>query len=90
AVLTDKNQQFEIDFDFRKRFARFNPDFAIPAAGNDPINDRAKAAILANYTEPSVADKKAAADTNDYPLVASTVAHWRFFGGANGAAVPVG
>jgi hypothetical protein len=90
AVLTDKNHQFEFAFDFRKRFARFNPDFAVPPAGNDPINDRAKAAILANYTEPNVADKKAAADANDYPQVASTVAHWRFFGGADGAAVPVG
>jgi len=90
AVLTDKNQQFEIDFDFRKRFARFNPNFVIPAAGNAPINDRAKALILANYTEPAVTDQKPASDTNDYPHVASTVAHWRFFGGTDGAAVPVG
>lgn len=90
AVLTEKNQQFEIDFDFRKRFARFNPNFITPAAGNAPINDRAKASILANYSEPSITDKKPAADTNDYPLVASTVAHWRFFGGTDGAAVPVG
>lgn len=90
AVLTEANQQFEINFDFRKRFARFNPAFAIPAANNAPINDRAKAAILANFTEPTTTDKKPAADTNDYPQVASTVAHWRFFGGADGAAVPVG
>ncbi|WP_082926513.1 LamG-like jellyroll fold domain-containing protein [Cupriavidus sp. D384] len=90
AVLTEGNQQFEIDFDFRTRFARFNPGFVIPAAGNDPINVRAKAAILANYNEPTITDKKPAADVNDYPLVASTVAHWRFFGGTDGAAVPVG
>lgn len=90
AVLTEANQQFEINFDFRKRFARFNPAFAIPAANNAPINDRAKAAILANFTEPATTDKKPAADTNDYPQVASTVAHWRFFGGTDGAAVPVG
>jgi len=90
AVLTEANQQFEIDFDFKKRFARFNPGFKTPEAGNEPINDRAKAAILATHEEPETVEKKPAADENDYPLVASTVAHWRFFGGTPGSVVPVG
>ncbi|MBB3291657.1 hypothetical protein FHT39_000296 [Mitsuaria sp. BK045] len=90
AVLSDANHQFEINIDFKKRFARFNPDFAQPAAGNAPINERAKAALLTHFTEPAPSVKKAAADPSDYPVVASTVAHWRFFGGTEGGVVPVG
>ena len=90
AVLTDSNHQFEIDMDFKKRFARFNPNFAVPTAANAPINERAKAALLSNFSEPSASAKTPAANTADYPLVASTVAHWRFFGGTDGAVVPVG
>ncbi|TXD94958.1 modulator protein [Mitsuaria sp. TWR114] len=90
AVLSDANHQFEISIDFKKRFARFNPNFAQPAAGNAPINERAKAALLTHFTEPAPSVKKAAADPSDYPVVASTVAHWRFFGGTEGGVVPVG
>jgi len=90
AVLSDANHQFEINIDFKKRFARFNPNFAQPAAGNAPINERAKAALLTHFTEPAPSVKKAAADPSDYPVVASTVAHWRFFGGTEGGVVPVG
>lgn len=90
AVLKDANHQFEIAIDFKKRFARFNPNFALPAAGNAPINERAKAALLTNFTEPASSVRKAAANPSDYPVVASTVAHWRFFGGADGGVVPVG
>ncbi|WP_343639467.1 LamG-like jellyroll fold domain-containing protein [Roseateles sp.] len=90
AVLTEPNHQFEIAIDFKKRFARFNPGFTTPAAANAPINDRAKAALLSHFTEPAASAKTPASSTSDYPLVASTVAHWRFFGGADGAVVPVG
>lgn len=89
AVLTEPNEQFEISMDFKARFARFNPGFKIPEAANEPLNEQAKALILANYKEPEVAALVPAADENDYPLVASTVAHWRFFGGAAGSVVPV-
>jgi len=88
AVLTDSNHQFEIDIDFKQRFSRFNPKFAVPSAANAPINERAKAALLANFTEPAANTKTPATNTADYPVVASTVAHWRFFGGADGAVVP--
>ena len=90
AVLAEDNQQFEIDIDFKKRFARFNPGFAVPAPSNQPITDRVKAALLANYTEPETPEQKPAADTEDYPHVSSTLAHWRFFGGAADSVVPVG
>jgi len=90
AVLTDPNHQFEIDIDFKQRFARFNPNFTLPSAANAPINERAKAALLSNFTEPAASAKTPAANAADYPLVASTVAHWRFFGGTDGAVVPVG
>ena len=90
AVLTDANHQFEIDIDFKKRFARFNPQFAVPVPANAPINERAKAALLSDFNEPAVSSRTPAADTSDYPHVASTIAHWRFFGGADGAVVPVG
>ncbi len=90
AVLTDAAQQFEIEIDFKARFARFNPAYVAAVASNEPINERAKAALLANYTEPAAAVKKPPADENDYPLVASTRAHWRLYGGADGATVPVG
>jgi hypothetical protein len=90
AVLTDSNHQFEFDIDFKKRFARFNPGFTVPKSANAPINERAKAALLSNFTEPAASAKTPAANSDDYPLVASTVAHWRFFGGTDGAAVPVG
>lgn len=90
AVLTDSNHQFEFDIDFKKRFARFNPGFTVPKPANAPINERVKAALLSNFTEPAASAKTPAANSDDYPVVASTVAHWRFFGGADGAAVPVG
>ncbi|MEP6876139.1 MAG: LamG-like jellyroll fold domain-containing protein, partial [Burkholderiales bacterium] len=90
AVLTDSNHQFEIDINFKQRFARFNPSFTVPAPANAPINERAKAALLANFTEPAATTKTPATNAADYPLVASTVAHWRFFGGAEGAVVPTG
>ena len=90
AVLTDSNHQFEFAIDFKKRFARFNPGFTVPKPANAPINERAKAALLSNFTEPAASAKTPAANSDDYPRVASTVAHWRFFGGADGAVVPVG
>ena len=90
AVLTEANHQFEFAIDFKKRFARFNPAFTVPPAANAPINERAKAALLSNFTERATSTKAPAATTTDYPLVASTVAHWRFFGGTDGAVVPAG
>lgn len=87
AVLTAPTEQFEIDIDFKKRFSRFNPDFKIPEPGNLPLNDQAKAIVLAHYTDPDVSAQVPPKDSDDYPKVASTVAHWRFNGGAAGQPV---
>jgi hypothetical protein len=46
--------------------------------------------ILKGYTEPATVVQLAAKNSEDYPKVASTVAHWRFFGGTEGTAVDPG
>nr|GEU28581.1 hypothetical protein [Tanacetum cinerariifolium] len=91
AVLTEANEVFTIKIDFAKRFARFAPAFgAGTATVASPLVDQAKALVLKGYTEPAVVTPAAPRDADDYPKVASTVAHWRFFGGANGALVAPG
>lgn len=91
AVLTDSNQQFVISMNFAQRFARFNPNFSTGTATiSTPLVDQAKAIILANYTEPAATQSRAASNTDDYPKIASTLAHWRFFGGTAGGTIPVG
>ncbi|WP_229258033.1 LamG-like jellyroll fold domain-containing protein [Duganella margarita] len=91
AVLTESNHSFTISMDFAKRFARFNPTFGVgKATVASSLIDQAKALVLKGYTEPAVAEPVLPKDTDDYPKVASTVAHWRFYGGSDGAAVPPG
>jgi hypothetical protein len=91
AVLTEPNHNFTINMNFARRFARFNPAFG---AGLTPTSsslvEQAKAMILTNYTEPSREVQLPAKDADDYPKVASTMAHWRFFGGVEGSAVTPG
>jgi hypothetical protein len=91
AVLAESNHSFTISMDFAKRFARFNPTFGVgKATVASSLIDQAKALVLKGYTEPAVAEPVLPKDTDDYPKVASTVAHWRFYGGSNGAVVPSG
>ena len=91
AVLTESNHNFTINMNFAKRFARFNKTFnAGPATVASSLVDKAKAMVLTGYTDPAVVAPRPPVDTNDYPQVSATVAHWRFFGGVDGAAVPVG
>jgi len=91
AVLTEPNEAFTININFAKRFARFNPAFgAGKATVASSLVDQAKALVLKGYTEPAVVVSAVPKDADDYPKVASTVAHWRFYGGTEGAAVAPG
>ncbi|MFY3431989.1 LamG-like jellyroll fold domain-containing protein [Achromobacter mucicolens] len=90
AILTGANEQFTIKMDFAKRFGGFNKEFKAATPSHTALIDQARALILANYTDPVAAEQKPAADPDDYPQVTGTLAHWRFFGGANGQPVPVG
>jgi hypothetical protein len=91
AVLTESNEVFTIAIDFAKRFARFNPTFGTgQATVASSLVEQARALVLKGYTEPAVVVPVAPRDADDYPKVAATVAHWRFFGGTAGAAVAPG
>ncbi len=90
AILTGANEQFTIKMDFAKRFGGFNKEFKAATPSHTALIDQARALILANYTDPVATEQKPAADADDYPQVSGTLAHWRFFGGTNGQAVPVG
>lgn len=90
AILTGTNEQFTIKLDFAKRFGGFNKEFKAATPSHTALIDQARALILANYTDPVATEQKPAADAEDYPQVSGTLAHWRFFGGANGQPVPVG
>lgn len=90
AMLTEANHQFTIDLNFAQRFKRFAPAFAAAKAGNSSLKAAATALIMNGFTPIPPSTAKPAANAEDYPKVAGTVAHWRFFGGTAGAAVPVG
>jgi hypothetical protein len=91
AVLTEPNEAFTININFARRFARFNATFGTgKATVASSLVDQAKALVLKGYTEPAVVVPVAPKDADDYPKVASTVAHWRFYGGTEGAAVAPG
>lgn len=83
AVLTTPNEAFTIEMDFAQRFAGFNKGFAAgEATVEQSLVEQAKALILANYKDPEATVQRPAADAEDYPKVANTLAHWRFVGGA--------
>ncbi|WP_235507920.1 LamG-like jellyroll fold domain-containing protein [Variovorax sp. Root434] len=83
AVLATPNEAFVIDMDFAQRFAGFNKSFGTGSATIDSsLVDQARAMILANYKDPATVEQRPAANSDDYPKVANTLAHWRFFGGA--------
>lgn len=89
AVLKTPNEAFAIDMDFAQRFAGFNKSFGPGSATVDgSLIEKATAMILANYKEPVTVEPRKAANPEDYPKVANTLAHWRFFGGAVNQPVP--
>ena len=90
AVLTTPNEAFTIDMDFAQRFSGFNKSFGTGAATIEgSLVDKARAMILANYKEPATTVQRPATNSDDYPKVANTLAHWRFFGGtANQPVLP--
>ena len=91
AVLATPNEAVTIEMDFAQRFAGFNKSFGTGSATIDgSLVDQARSMILANYIEPEVAAQRPAANPEDYPKVANTLAHWRFFGGAVNQPVPPG
>ena len=89
AVLKTPNEAFAIDMDFAQRFAGFNKSFGPGSATVDgSLIEKATAMILANYKEPATVEPRKAANPEDYPKVANTLAHWRFFGGTVNQPVP--
>jgi len=90
AVLTTANEAFTIDMDFAQRFSGFNKSFGAGSATIEgSLVDKARAMILANYKEPATLVQRPATNSDDYPKVANTLAHWRFFGGtANQPVLP--
>ena len=90
AVLTTPNEAFTIDMDFAQRFSGFNKSFGTGSATIEgSLVDKARAMILANYKEPATTVQRPATNSDDYPKVANTLAHWRFFGGtANQPVLP--
>ena len=91
AVLTDANNQFTINIDFKKRFARFAPNFAVVAgAVSGSLVETAKKQLLTNFVQPEPRKLVDPKDSNDYPVVPNTLAHWRFMGGTVGTPVAIG
>jgi len=90
AMLTDANNQFSIEIDFAKRFAGFNPGFKAAAPTNESLAAAATALVLEGFEDRPAPPRTPAANDEDYPHVAETVAHWRFVGGAAGTAVAAG
>ncbi len=83
AVLTDKNQQFEIDFDFRKRLRASTPTspFRQPATTRSTTAPRPRFwPTTPSRAWPTRSRRRHPTTTRRWP---PTVAHWRFFGGTD-------
>jgi 3',5'-cyclic AMP phosphodiesterase CpdA len=90
ALLTEPNEQFSIDINFKKRFAgflRFRPTWSTTGA---PILPVVKQKLLDGYVEPTVTTPAVPRDANDYPYAADAYAHWRPIAGKAGTVVAVG
>lgn len=80
AWLPDANQNFTLGIDFAARFGGFNPAFALqPGTRTKSLTQQAKETILTNFKSPTVAASRPATGPDDYPKVAGTLAHWRFY-----------
>ncbi|WP_260598771.1 LamG-like jellyroll fold domain-containing protein [Sphingomonas endolithica] len=90
AMLTEDNHQFTVSMNFAERFKRFAPTFKAAAASNLSLTAATTKMIMDGFTAVPVPPAAPAASAEDYVKIAGTTAHWRFYGGTNGAAVPVG
>ncbi|CAN7761092.1 LamG-like jellyroll fold domain-containing protein [Caballeronia sp. LjRoot31] len=90
AMLTEANHQFTIKVDFAKRFSGFAPKFKTAEATNTSLTAIATSLIMDGFKGIPVAPEVPAKNAEDYPKVAETLAHWRFFGGTVGSAVADG
>jgi len=87
VMLRDSNNEFSIKMDFAKRFARFAPNFQPAAPSATPRTAAATALMLDGFSAIEAPQAQPAKNAEDYPHVAETMAHWRFFGGTVGAAL---
>ncbi|WP_411986310.1 LamG-like jellyroll fold domain-containing protein [Shewanella sp. YIC-542] len=93
AVLSDENNQFTLDINFAERFKGFDADFASKITAPETHESFASlvlSQINAAYESPEVVEKRPATNADDYPVIAETVAHWRFNMEANEGSVATG
>lgn len=86
-MLNDANNQFTVKMDFAKRFARFAKDFKASTPSQTALTATVTAKIMDGFNSLPPIVSRPPANANDFPRVAETTAHWRFFGGAVGTAV---
>lgn len=77
AELTQANQRFTIPINFKKRFAGFLRWRPTMSSNGAAILPRVRTELLANYVEPPPKVSRPPVDSNDFPYVADTYAHWR-------------
>lgn len=90
AWLTDSNHEFTISIDFAKRFAGFTDFSPEEASSGSAITAAVKEELFADYDEPEGTTYTVPEDTDDYPYVESTLAHWRINPDMIGSEIPVG
>lgn len=91
AELTSPNNSFSIPINFKSRFARFTRFSPSKVLTGPAILPSVRANLLAGYVDPPTPEVALPADTEDYPHVADTVAHWRVPSTVvDGQAVPIG
>jgi hypothetical protein len=91
AELTASNNSFSIPINFKNRFARFTRFSPSKVLTGPAIIPAVRADLLAGYVDPPTPEVVLPVDTEDYPHVADTVAHWRAPSSiADGQVVPVG
>jgi len=91
AELTAPNNSFSIPINFKNRFARFTRFSPRKTLTGPAIIPAVRTDLLAGYVEPPTPEVALPADTEDYPHVADTVAHWRAPASlVDGQAVPIG
>ncbi|MCX2864249.1 metallophosphoesterase [Paucibacter sp. PLA-PC-4] len=77
AELTQANHRFTIPINFKKRFAGFLRWRPTMSSNGAAILPRVRTELLANYVEPPPKLSRPPVDSNDFPYVADTYAHWR-------------
>src|SRR5262249_32026909 len=88
AVRNHPNTHLELPIDWDARFAGFAPAGPTPEPVNTSLIAAAEATVREGYTEPEPNQSGAPHDSQDYPEVDGTVAHWRFGDVAAGTLAP--